>query len=220
MPYKRNKSKRVKKRKPRASSWYNKRYSVAQLAGKAWSGVKYIKGLVNSEMYSLENSASGSTISTTPTVIHITATGSGDGESNRTGNSIYVKSYFIRGGFVIDPDIPTSFVRMVIVRDTQQVGDTAPAFNDVFSSNSCFSVVNDTTKGRFDILCDRVYTLDNSGKRNIAFKCYIPMRSHVRYNGTATTDIQRNGLYLMFISDQPTDTVSYSYGDRLRYHDN
>ena len=44
--------------------------------------------------------------------------------------------------------------------------------------------------------------------------------THIRYNGTADTDIQKGGLYILFISDQASDYPTCDYQTRLGYHDN
>ena len=49
------------------------------------------------------------------------------------------------------------------------------------------------------------------------------MRSHVRYNGTSSTDIQKNGLYLIISSDQSDASTTeplVDYVVRVNYHDN
>ena len=54
-----------KKRTPKP--WYRKKYSVSQMASAAYKGVKYIKGLVNSEMFDVVTAASNTSMTNTGT---------------------------------------------------------------------------------------------------------------------------------------------------------
>ena len=42
-------------RRRRRTPWYNRKYSTAQIARAAWRSAKYIRGLVNSEMFHKSN---------------------------------------------------------------------------------------------------------------------------------------------------------------------
>jgi len=59
MPYKR-KGYRRRRRAP----WYRRKYNALQLAAKAMKGVRYVKGLVNSEMFNTTQAASAAVTNT------------------------------------------------------------------------------------------------------------------------------------------------------------
>lgn len=221
MPYKRNYRKRNYRRKRGGNTaWYNKKYSVAQIAKSAWKGVKYVKGLVNSEMYSYE-AAAGGTVTTAGVVVPITLIAQGDGESARTGNSILAKSLLLRLTLVMDKTHDVQTTRILVIRDTQQVGDTYPTLTELLQApTNVLSPLNDTTKGRFDVLMDRYYMESNTGTQGHHCEKFFRFNSHVRWNGVANTDIQKNGLYLMLVSDAATGGENYNYYFRLNYHDN
>jgi len=190
------------------------------VAKSAYRGVKYIKGLVNSELYKFDTTASAISVNTTPAVAHVSNLGAGDGEGQRTGNSVLAKSLTWNGTITVDAAGSTTNVRMVIVRDKQQIGDSSPSYTDIFESSNVYSLLNRNTVGRFDILYKRDFALVPAGNASWNFLITVPMQEHIRYNGTGGGDIQKNGLYIIYISDRSTGNPSMNYATRLSYHDN
>lgn len=217
MPYYRKRYRRRYRRR----KIYKKpmRYKVADMAYNAYRGVSYLKGLVNSEMY--HHPVTGTaTPDTSGTVVHITNIAQGDDDNNRTGLSVLVKSVFIRMSATINASATTTFIRIILFRDTQQVGDSTPAVTSILESASYLAPLNTNSVGRYSVLKDVLFCLDGVRQDTKIMKWYKKMSSHVRYNGTASTDIQKNGMYLLFISSEATNTPSLPYNIRLAYHDN
>lgn len=189
----------------------------------AMRGINYLRGLVNAEMYKLDVIETGTIITDNPVtyVQHLTPVAQGDGDSNRTGNSIFVRSLNIRGQ-VIHNSSGTSpeFTRVVVVMDTQQVGDTSPTLGLVLEANGYNSHLNKATVGRFKILYSQIIETDSVNRVSRNFYINLPMRHHVRYNGTASTDIQKGGIYLMAVSSEPTNGPKLVFDSRLSYRDN
>lgn len=192
---------------------------VGTVARKAMAGVRYLKSLVNSETFHKDSSVSGA-VSTTPSVNHLTAIATGDADASRTGNSILCKRLTYNMSINMNVSSSDTWLRMVLLVDTQQVGDTAPQWTDVFSAATISSLLNVETLGRFTILRDKIYTMSISGRRNLQLKGSIPLKFHTRYNGNNSTDIQKNGVYLMFLSNEATNTPTVTSVWRLHYHDN
>lgn len=198
--------------------WWKRKYSVGDLAHTAWRGVRYLKGLVNSETFKFDTSTTVNP-SSTGAVVHLTAIAQGDGDSDRNGNSVFSRSLYIRGIMTKNASATTTFLRVLIVRDNQQVGDGTPGVTDILESAANTAPLNSNTVGRFTVLWDRIFALD-SDKLTDQFVRFIPMRYHIRYNGSAGTDIQKGGLYLVHLSDQATNTPSLNFHARVGYHDN
>ena len=116
------------KKKP----WYAKKYSPMQAAMKALSGVRYIKGLVNSEMNKVERLGyvSGSA-NTTGTVALITSIPQGDQDYARTGNSALLKYITSSHRITFNTGVTGRLLKIWIIQDNQGISDTAPAFNDI-----------------------------------------------------------------------------------------
>lgn len=225
MPY--GKTKKAKKYSKKSSTkpWYERAYTPKDLAKKAWSGVKYLKGLVNSELYKFDLSNSSTAItSDSPLVTHLSAIATGDGEGQRTGNSIFVRSIDLKGILTYNSSstVQAQTCECIIVADSQQIGDTTPAFTDVFSSAVPWAHLNASTVGRFSILGRKRIILEKNGDGVKSVNINVPLKHHIRYNGANSGDVQKGGLYLMMVSDVATasNPPSFSSHIRLSYHDN
>lgn len=188
----------------------------------AYYGVQKLRGLVNSEMNKVDFGAAATPDNTTSqNCIHLTAVGVGDGDTQRTGNSIYVRA--LNGMLTFERNSASTntatYVRMMLIQDTQQIGDGTPQVQHVLQSD-WESHLNTTTVGRFKVLKSKVIVL-NSQYPTSSIKFNKAMRHHVRYNGNTTSDIQRGGLYLLLISSEAAGSQpTVRYNIRLSYHDN
>lgn len=195
------------------------RYKVADMAYSAVKGVSYLKGLVNAELHHYDNITLGSSINNTGTIYHLNPIPVGDNNAERNGNSILSKYLFGRMEFVINGSSTYTFIRCIFFTDKQQIGDTSPGVTDVLSTASQTSPLNSFSAGRFKILKDMTIRLDTmhpSSNRKIMMK--LPF--HSKYNGTSGSDIQKNGLYLLVICNEPVNTPAFSYNLRYSFYDN
>ena len=212
----------IRRRPRRRTAWYNRKYSTAQIARAAWRATKYIKGLVNSEMFHHTITVS-STVAQNQ-ITQLNAIAQGDTAVTRTGNSILMRNLILNGYVEINPSV-TGDTRMMValVLDKQQVSDTSPIISDIFQyDTNPVTLLNLNNSGRFSILYRKQFSLSPaSGGSNVRqLKIFKNMRLHARFNGTASTDIQKNGLYLVVISSEATNTPSWSFQSRIGYHDN
>lgn len=223
MPYTRTfRRPRRQFRRRKSTAWYNKKYSTAQIARAAWRSAKYIRGLVNSEMFHLDNALA---LGSNQSILHpITAIPMGDTVGSRTGNSVLLKSFVLNGFMYINSSQTTnSRVMLALIRDRQQVSDTVPALGDIFvDATAPHTLLKTDTLGRFDILWRRQYTLDSNAAGNNAkqVKLFHRINLHARYNGTNSTDIQKNGIYFAIITSEPSLYPTVVFQSRLNYHDN
>lgn len=109
---------------------------------------------------------------------------------------------------------------IALICDNQQIADTTPTWTSVFESVHPNTHLNNTTVGRFTIFKRVQFFLDAEHQvRQIDWN--VPMRHHVRYNGTAAADIQKGGLYLAEITDQDTENFPVcSIHSCVMFHDN
>jgi len=215
----RNYGRKRKGRRGRKRPWYQKKYSVMEMAGKALAGVKYLSGLVNAELHLTEDELNATSISSTGSVTNLVDIGQNDTASGRTGNSIFMRQVHAKGCLTIHPSATTTFVRCMWVIDNQQASDTAPSITSILQNSTVESFLSANNLGRFTVLADRVYQL--SQDKPMAFIKYSRiMRHHIRYNGTSSNDIQKGGLYLVLVSNEPTNTPTLSMVNRLRWYDN
>lgn len=212
-------SRRTRRRTRRRTPWYNRRYNAMQLAAKAAKGVWYLKGLVNSEM--LHNQSTGNTVvPSTGVVTLLNGMGQGDAASARTGNSILMRNVFLRLCFTQNAAAVTTIYRVMLVLDKQQVGDTLPTISDILETVNPLSPLATASVGRFKVMKNWFFTTDDTKSQTRTIDYYKDFRFHTRYNGASNTDIQKNGLYLILLSDQPVNTPRIDYTWKVGYHDN
>lgn len=219
MPYKRRPL--IRRRKKR-QQWYNRKYSTLDIAKKAWYATKYLKGLINSEKMYVDRTMS---LASQSEIYNLQLLSQGDGAGNRTGNSILVRSIYLRGYMQINPSVSVvTRVSLCLVQDTQQIADTVPTILDIFTSISpeaTIKVGNTTNSaGRFKILWRKNYSLIQGQVPNINLDKFFKLYSHVKFNGTGVNDIQKNGYYLVVMSSEVTNFPTVSITSRMGYYDN
>lgn len=172
-----------------------------------------------------------SNIPTTGAVVHITAIAQGDTQSTRTGNTVNVTSLSFRGSFAGATDVSiVSYMRILIVVDKQQVADTSPAAGDIITSaNPVNALPNLENLERFRILhASGVYDLrrmqldtdlSNAPTQSAYFDYSWTGNIKVSYNGTATSDIEKNGIYFVILSDVAAATSDFGGSCRVAYTD-
>lgn len=193
--------------------------SAAWAAKQIWK----LKGLVNSEMYKLDTVWTPA-LMTNGFCSLIPKIAIGDGDSDRTGNSIFARSFNFSGQLTHNATgANNQVVRISVIMDTQQIGDTSPSYTDIYETTSPYAHLNSNTVGRFKVLFSQTYVVNNYDKNLALVRINLPMRHHIRYNGSAITDIQRGGLYICAACDEPgtADKMPLIGGEhRLSYHDN
>lgn len=195
--------------------------TVGQIASKAWRGVRMLKGIVNSEKQYFDHTFSAQSVNTAaPQIVCLNQIGQGDDVTNRKGNSILAKS--IQGRLDWSLGGTSSFCRAIIVCDMENIGST-PAYTDVIDNtvSPLVAPLNKDTASRWQVLADKVFTLDNVGQSVKMVNIYRKLHVHIKFTGTATTDFYKNSLFLLLFSSSSSmnsDTVTGHF--RLRYYDN
>lgn len=166
-------------------------------------------------------------------VWHLTACAEGDTSSQRTGLRVSPKSLTIKCMLtkLQTTDGAMESVRVMLVRDKQQVGDTSPPISAVLDGAGILAHPERYAQGRFSILYDKVFNMGLSDAANTDIPG-LPSRRvftirkswkslQVVYNGNLSTDIQKNGLYLMVYSDASTTGAGtqLDFESRIRYED-
>lgn len=205
--------------RPRVSNWG----AAKQLAMSAYKGVKYLRGLVNSELYKVDVNTS-LTFTSTPTVTLLTGIAQGDGDGARTGNSVLMKSLNCRFSCNAGTAANT-FATVIIFMDMQQASDTNPTAADVLENSTNYaSFLNSETVGRYKILQRKILNLNNikSGSAYWQLSVIRPQGHHLRFNGANATDTQKGHIYALTLSDQAAGAAApvLSMVSRLTYHDN
>lgn len=152
------------------------------------------------------------------TVWDICRIAQGTQETERVGNEIQPTAMHIRlqirhpqnAGVLYPEGVLT---RVMLVRDTQQTEDTNAVITDILNAVNAWSPFNITKRERWNVLMDECYITSPGDKALLMVDKYLKLAQSkkVYYNGTAATDIQRNGLYLVLFTDNGTGGVTDSH---------
>lgn len=221
MPYRRKYGRRKYRRN--RTSWYNKKYSVSQIARKAWGTAKYLKRVLNVEKKKHDVNLA---LTTNNSVVALNHIPQGDTDQTRDGNSLKQQSLSIKGYIQGSSTLDSLHARVIVFFDKQQVPDANPTITDLLdpsSSNAVFAPLNNETVGRYKILSDKRYSLNNAISGNAVTHNYsfsTALKSHARFNGPASSDIQKNGLYIGIVHDGGITPPTLAATSRVTYTDN
>lgn len=222
-PYRRPYKKQYRKPK----NWYNRKYTISaspmQVAQQALRATRYIKGLVNSEMLHKDSPYSGA-LAAQYNITPLCNIAQGDTNLLRTGNSILLRNIYVRLAFSINASVTgQTRIMMALIKDTQQISDTQPAITDIFDSQTIpETMINLNNSGRFKIVWRKTnfLTIASGGKSSFELNKYFKVYDHVRYNGSTSTDIQKNGYYFVIVTSEATNYPSVDGTIRVGFHDN
>lgn len=201
--------------------WYD-RTSVGDMARTAISGVNYLKSLVNVEGHKHDTNLSAS-VSSSGTVQCLTTIAQGDTYQTRTGNSILLSSLLHRCNYLVHGTATNTLVREIVFMDLQQVADTNVTVADVLETVDVLSALNGNTAGRFKVLGDTTIKLNQKSETNFIkqrFWNFHGQNYHCRYNGTASSDIQKGHIYVLLLSNEATNTPTCQVYNRISFYDN
>lgn len=222
MPYRKYKKRYTRKRRGN-KTWLSSAQSAWKLAKSAYNQIRYLKSLINVEKKKYDVEVTATTVSSSGAVYSLSGIAQGDTDQLRNGNSILCQNLYLRG-VVAQPNNLTGMFRLIIFLDKQQVSDTSPSLTDVIDptfSNYYNAPLNNLTVGRFKILKDTKFHTEPGSAITIPFKYFIPLTGHhMRFNGTASTDIQKGGIYILVVSDKGALFPTIEYVSRLTFTDN
>lgn len=211
-----------RRRRYGAPGIFSKRYSVKDLASYAYAGVKQLKRLVNVEKKKFDQTID-TTVSSTGTVLPLSNVAQGDTDQSRDGSSIKPLYLYGKTRMTLYNAGGDTNLRVMVFQDNQQVSDTSPSISDVLDGSYALDFtmcpLNNNTVGRYSILMDKNYTL-YTDKPILVSEIKLTLTGHIRYNGANGTDIQKNGLYILLVSNQATEVPTFQFAPRLTYTDN
>ncbi len=227
-----NKSSRKGNRKGMPKVDGNRR-AVEQYAGDAYSlaqrtmrGLNELRKLINiEEKYSDVNTSVNPDYSGTMTAL--TQLAQGTTMTTRVGNSIRVQRFEMWGRVSVNTAVTTySLCRIMVVRDMEGQG-TAPTVADVLEAVGTADAPRQPydwlNRKRFSILYDDLVPLTplSGGGVVKVFHYAVNLEKHVLYRGTtaAASSDGEGSIYLVCVSDEPTNTPSVRVVSRITYTD-
>lgn len=169
--------------------------------------------------------ATATAIDNTGLVQPINVAAQGDGVTNRDGNSLFIKSFYMK--YFLQWDVASSTasqtVRVILVQD-KQCDQASPSFGDVLedvtSLDILTSAIDFNNSRRFKILYDRNHSL-NQVRTNVTVKKFFKINQTTKFLNTGATiaDISTNAYFLMFISDSVSESPILTSFLRMRFTD-
>jgi len=192
------------------------------LAQKAYRMAKSIKRTYKPEVKKSDKGQSTYNVGTVAGVIPVTSIAQGDDNLTRSAHKILVKSVVAKGWIKHNNTASDGqVVKVWLIQDKQQVGDTAPTAANIFTvqGNSVTSPLNPDTVGRFKILWSKTFILDPSNEIKTMYM-FKRLSLPVRYNGATISDIQKNGLYILYASSDDANKPTLTIDIRTSFYDN
>lgn len=162
---------------------------------------------------------------TAGTVYYISNIAQGDRSIDRDGLKINVKSVWLKGIANMHASASNSWIRVIVFVDKACNG-SLPATTGVgglLEATGVLSFREHQNNYRFRILYDKMIPISSAGRTNTEFKFYRKFKKGLRVQYTdssaAIGDAGNNSLFVMMLSNEPTNGPLVSARARLAYTD-
>lgn len=198
-----------RKKKPIGMSWSS--WAVNQVP-KIWKVLKFVKGAINVEKKFFDVAYSAQSVDyTSPIISDLTAIAQGDTFETRDGNKIRLKSIYINLWFALPDAANYAAVRVMLLHDKQGVG-TTPAITDILESTGSDAIVTSPLEkdviARWEVMMNKEFTLDKDNNNSRLVKRFFKVSIPVTYNGTTSSDVFTNPIYLVMTSSEASAASS------------
>lgn len=222
--YKRRYNKRTKR------YYYQKRRGniyARRTTNKALRLARYAVKHLNVEYKIADRAGVGVTLGT-PYINGLTNIAQGTSPSQREGRRVELKKMILKVYFELNDTTPTAtMIRMLVVRKINNDAAANPPITDILNFASVNSLRNLDNTDNYKVLYDRVYSMDPNSQK---FRHLVVPFSWAQYGikqvyrlaatTGSTVDIERNSLFIIFISSETTNPPSVSWDTRIRFIDN
>jgi len=204
-------------------SWYNPRtwYSGVKYAVK---GVNLIKSLVNAELKRFDIQPTVANQGTTPTIQLLSGVDAGTDYFNRDGNSILLKSIYLKANCIMDTTGNTVLVRIIVFVDNDNDGQTPSAAEllvDATSPGNMLSPINVDYSARYTILFDSHVNLSVNGDQSMFIQRFKKLNFHAKYiTQTGSTGFGKGNIWVLTVSDDNTNQPAIRLYSRISFYDN
>lgn len=196
------------------------------LAGAAYSGYQSLRKLINVEYKTYDTENVSLTPNNVSTIAVLSNPSQGDDMNARSGRSIKASSIYVRARLTQHASAVVTTIRCIILIDHQCDGalPTESEILDTSATPAWLTVRNNFTENpkRFTMLVDRTYDLDSVRNRISHLKVYKKLGHHVKFRGTAgaTGDLSNGHIFILWVSNETTNTPGVLYTARFQYIDN
>ncbi len=221
MPYR----KRFKKRSSRPGYMACGKMVLSD-AQKALAIARATKALLNVEYKFHSVGAQGAAITDAPSATNLVLLSQGDTANTRDGSQVKLTSYRFAYTLKIHASATNTMVRVMIVQDkqTNQAQATATqVLQDSTIIDALTSPYNVDNASRFNILYDKAHSMSSVGSTSCIHRViHKKLNLKIRYDANVgdVTDLTQDSLFLILVSDEPTNDPTISHTFRLRFLDN
>lgn len=213
---------RGRRRKPKKYSRFSRFARGVGTVTKLARDVQFLRSVVNVEKKYLDTIVA-ITPSTTTNISVMNAMAQGTSAITRQGQSVKNMSMWIQFNAMINAAATQTFLRMVVVCDSQ-CNAAAPTAASLFvTPGDVLTPLVIGSAKRYRILADKRIALNINGHQNQIGKIFRKLYFHTEYNtGNAGTvsDIVTNSISVLSWSSEALNTPNLNYTFRLRFVDN
>jgi len=206
----------------RAYRGAKKRYGGDKGLYKLARDVYRVKALVNAEYKKIDVNHTAAVPSTTWTTVLLNGIAQGDDNDMRNGRSVKCTSINVNGFLLKHNSAAQTIIRIALVwmPETELVN---PTTSKIFAvDNSYVSKYNINYAGYSKVIYDQTFMLDGANRTIAKLSISRKLSHHMRFIGTDATvgSIERGALFLLYMSNEATNTPTFNYQSRFRYVDN
>ncbi len=195
------------------------------IASRAYSTAMRLATYFNVEQKLFDNSGAGVAVGNTSGSVFLTDITQGVAYNQRTGNSVKAIKHLMSFRVRVNNSASATTVRLIVVRG-RETETSVPTTADVLETGSAnlalISPYEHTRPDRFTILFDRTFAVVVGGENATTVIETQLKVSHLLYqNGTGGIANAAEGqIFLLYISDEATNTPSLDWYSRVVFVDN
>ncbi len=173
------------------------------------------------EVKLFDSSAQITTIGTTGDIRSLALIAQGDLFNTRDGDHISPFRLKVNLQWLGVAAATGEVYRTIIFRDRRQVTSTVPAVLDVLVDGHPLSMIRASTRTRWKILLDQTFTRpsDTGSFQSFVTKADLRLTMVMGFQGAAATSINKNGLFMLNISNRGAQEPDVFFRSRLLYND-
>ncbi len=196
-------------------------FTYGQVVDKLTGDVSKLMGLINTEFKQKDLTAT-QTINNVAKITLLNGLAKGDDFDDKDGRVVRIKS--IQVSLIYEMSTVASFtqMRIMVVLD-KQPNETTMVINDLLDSSALQSFRNLDGRKRFVILRNEVVSMSITGTQGGVFEFYKKFNLKTIYDDSDVgdiADITTNAIYLVLLSNEPTNLPTVIRSTRVRYIDN
>lgn len=143
----------------------------------------------------------------------------GDTGLLRDGRSMSVFNINLRWKMIFAAADDVTCFRIIVFRDTKQIAGVQPIVLNVLAQAKVVSQLKDIYRTRWDIMYDYTGTVGLSKGRMVVGQFNKRVAIKMEYSGSAASNVTKNGIYLLVISDETTDKPYFERSSRVLFND-